>query len=206
MFWILATTVVRAKPHKLSIEETQASPSCFHFFTEGWLIFLWPQKKQKARSRVHLTCMHLPCLIQWYSLGLTLINQLLTPQTLVLMSPVVWLISLYTGLCNGKMPKGHVSFNSSTPPPLVQCANTHLFLLLRQITSSHFCTYFLILLGPDFLLGALVVHTQSTTACVSAFTKCLQRLAITSGNVLSRVTAYQADPFHTEGSITNPVW
>ncbi len=66
-----------------------------------------------------------------------------------------------------------------------------LLLLLSHIASSHFCTNILILLGPYFLFGALGVHRQPATDCVSAFTKWLQRLALTSGNVPCRVTAYQ---------------
>lgn len=61
-----------------------------------------------------------PHLILRYSLVLTLVNHPLTPQTPVLMPHVVQLISLYTVVCSRKMPWGHVSLNSSTPPPLAQ--------------------------------------------------------------------------------------
>lgn len=154
---------------------------------------------------------HSPCLILRYSLGLTQVNQPLTPQTPASKPPVVQLISLYTGLCRGKMPWGHVSLNSFILPPLAQCTSPHPPPPPPPSSPSpvrqHHIISFLRRL-PDFtrpLLPAGPISRPQPSQPQLVLVLRVQRLALTSGNAPCRVTAYQADPFHTEESITSPV-
>lgn len=134
-----------------------------------------------------------PYLILRYALVLTLVNHPLILQTPVLMPPVVQLISLYTVLCSKKMPRGHVSPNSSTPPPPAQCASPPPPQQQRIVFFLHQLPGFARHPPPYFLFGALGVRRQPATVSISAWTKWLQRLALTCGNVPCRVPAYKAD-------------
>lgn len=115
-----------------------------------------------------------------------------SPANLTLHSSLQW------GKCPGVMFLLAASHLLSAPAILLS-------FLLSHITSSHFCTNVLISLSLYFLFGALRVHSQPATNCISAYTKWLQRLALISGNVPNRATACQADPFYSAQSLTSPV-
>lgn len=125
------------------------------------LNFLVRQKTQYLLKQ-HITLVSTHPLLSWWFLDLTLVNQALTPETPALMPPVVQLISLYTGLCNGKMPWGHVSLSSFQSPSLTQQARpSPPPLPPPHIQPSPFYfTSIPTLLCPYLLFGALRVHRQ----------------------------------------------
>lgn len=94
--------------------------------------------------------------------GLTLVSHLLMSETPVLIPHVVWLISLYTCLCNRKMPWGHVSAQHllqwTSSPPLPPLQPYHTISFLQQLPDFSW---------PLFPLWC-IRQMQPTTACISA--------------------------------------